>query len=47
MEMSNQPFEACTMTEAIGDGAGEGVLESTPALWLVAFTAATIFVSVS
>jgi len=47
MEMSNQPLAACAMTLAMGDGAGEGVLESTPALWLVAFTAATILVSVS
>ena len=47
MTRSNQPLAACTITEAIGDGAGEGVLESTPALWLAAFTAATILVSVS
>ncbi len=47
MEMSNQPLEACTETEAIGDGAGAGVLGSTPARWLVAFTEETIFTSVS
>jgi len=38
---------ACTVMEAIGDGAGAGVLGSTPARWLVAFTDATIFTSVS
>src|SRR5258708_38237716 len=47
MEMSNQPFAACTEIDAIGDGAGEGTLGSTPARWLVAFTAETIRVSVS
>jgi hypothetical protein len=47
MEISNQPPEACTDTEAIGEGAGAGVLGSTPARWLVAFTDATIFTSVS
>ena len=47
METSNQPFEACTLMEAIGVGAGAGVLGSTPARWLVEFTDATIFTSVS
>jgi hypothetical protein len=47
MEMSNQPFEACTLMEATGVGADAGVLGSTPARWLVAFTDATIFTSVS
>jgi len=31
MEISNQPFDACTETEAIGGGAGAGVMGSTPA----------------
>ena len=31
MEMSNQPFDACTESEAIGEGAGAGTLGSTPA----------------
>jgi len=47
MEMSNQPFAACTESEAIGEGAGAGTLGSTPARWLVAFTADTMRVSVS
>ncbi len=47
MEMSNQPFAACTESEAIGEGAGAGTLGSTPARWLVAFTAETMRVSVS
>ena len=47
METSNQPFAACTEIEAIGVGAGAGTLGSTPARWLVAFTADTMRVSVS
>ncbi len=47
MEISNQPFAACTESEAIGEGAGAGTLGSTPARWLVAFTADTMRVSVS
>src|SRR6266404_202271 len=47
MEMSNQPFAACTESEAIGEGAGAGTLGSTPARWLVAFTAEAMRVGVS
>src|ERR1700687_4969863 len=47
MEISNQPLAACTETEAIGEGAGAGTLGSTPARWLVEFTADTMRVSVS
>jgi len=36
MATSNQPFAACTEIEAIDEGAGAGVLGSTPARWLVA-----------
>ncbi len=47
MEISNQPFAACTEMDAIGEGAGAGTLGSTPARWLAAFTAETMRVSVS
>src|ERR1700675_2557724 len=47
MDTSNQPFAACTEIEAIGEGAGAGTLGSTPARWLVAFTADTMRVSAS
>ena len=47
MEISNQPFAACTESEAMGEGAGADTLGSTPARWLVAFTAETMRVSVS
>jgi hypothetical protein len=47
MDISNHPFAERTANDAIGDGAGAGVLGSTPARWLVVFTAATIFTSVS
>src|SRR6266436_1046873 len=47
MATSNQPFAACTEIEAIDEGAGAGVLGSTPARWLVAFKADTMRVSVS